>query len=167
MFGTVSAANAGLLDRMYFDNLVITAESDARFWHEQTQEDLSIYTPGRTILDGKGHIYMPWTVYANGADLNSGRFVGQLVRLNETDGRRDPTFSLDPRIKRVAYATPAPDGEHMLLSVDMGNSTTVVRVDDSPISVGKPGPMYRQFLAAWSARVGVDIAAQAREFATR
>jgi branched-subunit amino acid aminotransferase/4-amino-4-deoxychorismate lyase len=43
----------------------------------------------------------------------------------------------------------------------------VVRVDDQPLGGGAPGPMFRQLLAAWSERVGVDVAAQARKFATR
>jgi branched-chain amino acid aminotransferase len=43
----------------------------------------------------------------------------------------------------------------------------VTKVDDAPISGGTPGPLYRQLLAAWSTRVGVDVAAQARQFAGR
>jgi branched-chain amino acid aminotransferase len=43
----------------------------------------------------------------------------------------------------------------------------VVQVDDRRIGDGAPGAMYRQLLAAWSERVGVDIAAQARMFAKR
>ncbi|HYO26538.1 MAG TPA: aminotransferase class IV [Lacipirellulaceae bacterium] len=43
----------------------------------------------------------------------------------------------------------------------------VVRVDHAKIGAGKPGPMHAKLLAAWSERVGVDIAAQARQFAKR
>jgi branched-subunit amino acid aminotransferase/4-amino-4-deoxychorismate lyase len=43
----------------------------------------------------------------------------------------------------------------------------VVKQDDSPIADGNPGPVYRQLLQAWSERVGVDIARQARQFADR
>ena len=43
----------------------------------------------------------------------------------------------------------------------------VVRQDDKPIGDGTPGPVYRQLLAAWSKKVGVDIAAQAKQFANR
>lgn len=43
----------------------------------------------------------------------------------------------------------------------------VVQIDDSAIGFGSPGDVYRQLLAAWSARVGVDIAEQARRFAAR
>jgi len=42
----------------------------------------------------------------------------------------------------------------------------VARLNGQPIGDGQPGPIYRQLLAAWSAEVGVDIAAQAQAFAT-
>jgi branched-subunit amino acid aminotransferase/4-amino-4-deoxychorismate lyase len=43
----------------------------------------------------------------------------------------------------------------------------VVECDDQPIGSGKPGPVYRQLLAAWSELVAVDIADQARLYANR
>jgi branched-subunit amino acid aminotransferase/4-amino-4-deoxychorismate lyase len=43
----------------------------------------------------------------------------------------------------------------------------VVRVDGRPIGAGKPGPVFRQFLTAWTRYVGVDIVEQARQFAVR
>ena len=43
----------------------------------------------------------------------------------------------------------------------------IVRVDAQPIGDGRPGPIYRQLLEAWSKKVGVDIAGQARQFAVR
>ena len=43
----------------------------------------------------------------------------------------------------------------------------IVECDGQPIGDGKPGPIYRQLLAAWSELVGVDIAEQARRFASR
>jgi branched-chain amino acid aminotransferase len=43
----------------------------------------------------------------------------------------------------------------------------VVHQDGKPIGNGEPGPIYRQLLAAWSQKVGVDIPAQARTFASR
>lgn len=43
----------------------------------------------------------------------------------------------------------------------------VVKVDERPIGAGTPGAMYRQLLAEWSDRVGIDVAAQARRFADR
>jgi len=36
------------------------------------------------------------------------------------------------------------------------------RCDGRPAGGGRPGPVYAAMLAAWSAAVGVDIAAQAR-----
>ena len=49
-------------------------------------------------------------------------------------------------------------------------STTICMVpitqfEFRPVGNGKPGPVYSQLLAAWSDEVGVDIAAQAREYA--
>jgi len=43
----------------------------------------------------------------------------------------------------------------------------VVQLDDALIGDGRPGPMFRKLLDAWSASVGVDIPAQARQFARR
>ena len=43
----------------------------------------------------------------------------------------------------------------------------IVRVDGQQIGNGQPGAIYRKLLAAWSEKVGVDIAAQARQFAAR
>ncbi len=37
----------------------------------------------------------------------------------------------------------------------------VARLDGRPIGTGRPGAMFRRLLAAWSARVGLDIARQA------
>ena len=41
----------------------------------------------------------------------------------------------------------------------------VTRFDFRPIGDGRPGPVFREILDAWSAEVGVDIAGQAREYA--
>jgi branched-subunit amino acid aminotransferase/4-amino-4-deoxychorismate lyase len=43
----------------------------------------------------------------------------------------------------------------------------IVSVDGKAVDGGLPGPVYRQLLDAWSKKVGVDIAAQARQFANR
>ncbi|QDT72553.1 Branched-chain-amino-acid aminotransferase [Lacipirellula limnantheis] len=43
----------------------------------------------------------------------------------------------------------------------------IVRVDGKAVGGGFPGPVYRQLLDAWSKKVGVDIASQARQFAVR
>ncbi len=43
----------------------------------------------------------------------------------------------------------------------------VTQLNNRPVGSGQPGPRYRQLLAAWSARVGVDISGQAQQFAQR
>ncbi len=43
----------------------------------------------------------------------------------------------------------------------------VVRLDQNPIGQGTPGAVYKKMLATWSSLVGVDIAAQANQFAKR
>ncbi len=43
----------------------------------------------------------------------------------------------------------------------------VTSVDAQSISGGKPGDTFHQLVAAWSALVGVDIAAQAKQFSAR
>jgi branched-subunit amino acid aminotransferase/4-amino-4-deoxychorismate lyase len=43
----------------------------------------------------------------------------------------------------------------------------VTRLNGRPIGQGVPGPVHRQLLAAWSSHVGVDIAKQAGDFASR
>ena len=44
---------------------------------------------------------------------------------------------------------------------------SVTRVDGQAIADGRPGPIARQLLDAWSRLVGLDIAEQARRFSTR
>ena len=41
----------------------------------------------------------------------------------------------------------------------------ITHFDFQAVGEGKVGPVYRRLLAAWSQEVGVDIAAQAREYA--
>ena len=43
----------------------------------------------------------------------------------------------------------------------------VVECDGRPIGDGRPGPTYQRILRAWGESVGVDVAAQARRFASR
>ncbi len=43
----------------------------------------------------------------------------------------------------------------------------MVSLDGRPLGAGGPGPLCNQILTAWGARVGVDIAEQARRFADR
>ncbi len=43
----------------------------------------------------------------------------------------------------------------------------IVQCERQPIGNGQPGPIYRQLLTAWNDLAGLDIADQARRFATR
>lgn len=43
----------------------------------------------------------------------------------------------------------------------------VTRINGLPIADGRPGPIYRRLLEAWSGKVGLDIAAQLRDVAAR
>ncbi|MBT4501991.1 MAG: branched-chain amino acid aminotransferase [Gemmatimonadetes bacterium] len=43
----------------------------------------------------------------------------------------------------------------------------ITRFDFQQIGDGKPGPIYRRLLGAWSEEVGMDIAGQAREYAEK
>jgi len=43
----------------------------------------------------------------------------------------------------------------------------VTRVDRRPIGAGVPGPVAQRLLAAWSETVGVDIVAEAKQYASR
>jgi branched-subunit amino acid aminotransferase/4-amino-4-deoxychorismate lyase len=43
----------------------------------------------------------------------------------------------------------------------------IIECNGRPIGSGKPGPTYRELLSAWNNLVALDIAAQARRYATR
>jgi branched-chain amino acid aminotransferase len=43
----------------------------------------------------------------------------------------------------------------------------VTRINGTPIGDGKPGPVYRQLIEAWGAKVGLDIEKQIAEGAER
>ena len=43
----------------------------------------------------------------------------------------------------------------------------ITRFNFQPVGSGRPGPVYRRLIEAWSEEVGVDIPAQAREYAER
>ncbi len=57
--------------------------------------------------------------------------------------------------------------DEVLLASTTSCLLPVVRFDGKPIGIGRPGDTFHQLLAAWSERVGVDIAAQAARFAQR
>jgi len=70
---------------------------------------------------------------------------------------------------REARLTPAAAGAlpELWLSSTPYCLLPAVRLDGVPIGDGRPGPVYKQLLAAWSESVGFDIADQARRFAQR
>ncbi len=43
----------------------------------------------------------------------------------------------------------------------------ITRFNFQPVGAGRPGPVYRRLIEAWSEEVGLDVAAQAREYAER
>ena len=57
-------------------------------------------------------------------------------------------------------------GEAMLTSTSIC-LLPIVQCDGRPIGNGRPGPVFRRLLKAWSEVVGLDVAAQARQFAIR
>ena len=56
------------------------------------------------------------------------------------------------------------DADEVLLTSTSICVLPVVAIDGTAIGSGTPGPTFRRLLAAWSEQVGVDIAAQARQF---
>jgi branched-subunit amino acid aminotransferase/4-amino-4-deoxychorismate lyase len=68
--------------------------------------------------------------------------------------------------RRISTAELAAADEVMLTSTSVC-VLPVVECDGRAISDGKPGAAFGKLLAAWSEMVGVDIAAQARRFASR
>ena len=68
--------------------------------------------------------------------------------------------------RRIAPAGLYESDEVMLASTSVC-LLPIVECDGTRIGEGRPGPVFQQLLAAWSEMVGVDIAGQARRFATR
>lgn len=57
--------------------------------------------------------------------------------------------------------------EEMLLSSTPFCLLPATRLNGRPIADGRPGPVFQRLLAAWSERMGLDIAGQAKQFAAR
>jgi branched-subunit amino acid aminotransferase/4-amino-4-deoxychorismate lyase len=72
-----------------------------------------------------------------------------------------------PFIQRPLAVEELRSAEEVLLTSTSVCLLPVVACDGRPIGNGRPGPRYRQLLAAWSDLVGTDIAEQARRFAAR
>ena len=69
-------------------------------------------------------------------------------------------------VRRLAVSEFTSADEAMLTSTSIC-VLPIVECDGRGIGAGRPGPIYRQLLAAWGDLVGVDIAQQARRFAER
>jgi len=79
--------------------------------------------------------------------------------------------------KRLAEAEGLAWQERSLSSADLAAADEILltstpscilpatRLDGQPVGDGRPGPVYRRLLAAWSRQVGLDIAQQARQHA--
>jgi branched-chain amino acid aminotransferase len=72
-----------------------------------------------------------------------------------------------PFVMRPVTADDLRTGDEAMLTSTSVCLLPLIECDGRPIGAGKPGPQYRQLLKAWSESVGVDIAAQARQFAIR
>jgi len=123
------------------------------------------------LLDDNGHVTEASTanllLYTEEEGLISppagtvlpGISVSTVLRLAAGLGIRTSRRSLTP--SDVACA------DEVLLTSTPWCLLPVTRFEGRAVARGMPGPVFRQILAAWSERVGVDIAAQAERFATR
>jgi branched-subunit amino acid aminotransferase/4-amino-4-deoxychorismate lyase len=59
------------------------------------------------------------------------------------------------------------DADELLLTSTSPCVLPVCYCDGKPIGDGRPGPVFRALIEAWSRRVGVDIRVQAERFAAR
>ena len=71
------------------------------------------------------------------------------------------SLGLPWRTRSLAVADLAAADEILLTSTP-SCVLPATRLDGRPVGDGRPGPVYRRLLAAWSDHVGLDIAAQAR-----
>ncbi len=117
--GTITSANA----------VLTVLPADPVLWQQFTEWS-SEQAPSRTIHDGAGKVYVPWSVYDRNPDMVAGRVVGALARFNEAEGSLDSTFKLDRRYRRAAHAAVQPDGR-VLVAVTAGDSDTVIRVSSN------------------------------------
>ena len=67
-----------------------------------------------------------------------------------------------PWRERSLRAADLATADEILLTSTPSCILPATRFDGRPVGTGKPGPVYRRLLAAWSDAVSLDIAAQAR-----
>ena len=68
---------------------------------------------------------------------------------------------------RRLVAADLAEADELLLTSTPSCLLPATRFEGMPVGTGRPGPVYRQLLAAWSETVGLDIAAQAHQLAER
>jgi branched-subunit amino acid aminotransferase/4-amino-4-deoxychorismate lyase len=69
--------------------------------------------------------------------------------------------------ERAIKPTLVAAADEVLLTSTPNCLLPVTRFNGAAIAAGKPGPVFERLLCAWNDSVGLDIAAQAREFAGR
>lgn len=111
-------------------NAVLTVLTPDNVLWQQFTEFSTEQASTRTINDGNGHVYVPWSIFDRNPDMVAGRVVGALVRLNVSDGTIDPAFKLDPRFRRAAHVAIQTDGK-LIIAVTAGDADTVIRVDST------------------------------------
>ncbi len=72
-----------------------------------------------------------------------------------------------PYVERDLTPADLAAAQELLLASTTVCVVPVVRFNRQAVGDGKPGPIYRSLLDAWSRLVEVDIAGQARQFAAR
>jgi len=144
--------------RMHYflaDRRAAAAEPGARalmldaqgFVVEASSANVMIYTARHGLQSPPGHKVLPGI---------SMREVDELARkLGIPAGERELT------------PTDVAAADEVLLTSTPMCLLPVTRFDGRPIAEGVPGEVFHRLLAAWSERVGVDIAAQAERFAER
>lgn len=101
--------------------------ADNVLWQQFTEFSTE-HSPARTIHDGAGKVYLPWSVQDRNPDMVAGKLVGALARFNEADGTLDPSFQLDRRYRSASHVVVLPDGK-LLVSIGLGDAKTIIRTD--------------------------------------
>lgn len=121
----------------------VVAHADGRI-SETSTANIAIVVDG-TVLTPPAHDALP------GVSLAFAR------RLAEREG-----IAWQERPLTAADLTGA---DEILLTSTPSCILPATRFDGAPVGTGTPGPVYRRLIAAWSADVGLDIAAQSRSSA--
>lgn len=101
--------------------------ADPVLWQQFTEYSTEL-SPARTVHDGSGKVYVPWSIHDRNPDMVGGRLVGALARLNEADGTLDAAFKLPLRFRRAAYVAIQGDGK-LIIAVAAADMQTVIRTD--------------------------------------